>query len=149
MEVSLNNLTELRSVKANTFAPLRKLKVLRLSNNERLKEIDREAFGPSQIIPEIYLNNNNLKELDYNLLPWQKLSIFEMSGNNFYCSCDLYNISMSLPKEITINEDGPYCLDTRTLTGMKIFDLQLDVCLNQVGFFQMFLQKYCFFLCSL
>lgn len=134
----MNNLTKLQNVRANTFAPLKKLRVLKLSNNEFLEEIDREAFAPSQIIPEIYLNNNNLKSLDYTLLPWDKLRVFEVKGNNFYCSCDLYNISAALPKEITINEDGPYCLDINTLTGQRVYNLQIDVCLNQVSVFQYF-----------
>lgn len=133
--VSLNNLTKLQSVRANTFASLQKLKVLSLSNNELLEKIDREAFGPSQIIPEIYLNNNNLKALDYELLPWDKLTVFEIKGNNFYCSCDLYNISTALPKEITVVEDGPYCLDIRTLTGQRVYDLQIDACLDQVSLY--------------
>lgn len=132
-------------MKANTFAPLKKLKVLKLSNNEKLEEIDREAFGPAQIIPEIYLNNNNLKSLDYNLLPWDKLEVFEIRGNNFFCSCDLYNISSKLPKEITIQEDEPYCLDTRTLLGQRIFALQIDICLDQVSTTIMWLEGIFFF----
>lgn len=98
-----------------------------------MEEIDRQAFGQNQIIPEIYLNNNNLKGLDYMLLPWEKLTVFEINGNNFYCSCALYNISTALPKHITGDEDGPYCLDTRTLTGLRVYDLQVDICLDQVS----------------
>lgn len=123
----------MQNVRANTFSPLKKLQILKLSNNEFLEEIDREAFAPKQIIPEIYLNNNNLKGLDYTLLPWDKLTVFEIKGNNFYCSCDLFNISLALPREIKIDEDGPYCLDTRTLTGKRVYNLQIDICLNQVG----------------
>lgn len=55
-DLSLNHLTELRSVKANTFAPLKKLKILRLSNNDKLIEIDRQAFGEGQIIQEVRKN---------------------------------------------------------------------------------------------
>lgn len=131
-EVSLCKLSELRSVKANTFAPLRKLKILRLCDNELLEEIDREAFGPGQIIPEVYLSNNKLKDLDFNLLPWANLSVFEMKGNDFYCTCDLYNISTTLPKDITRNRDGPHCTDTTTFLARQVYSLQIDVCLNQV-----------------
>lgn len=141
-EVSLNNLTKLQNVRANTFVPLEKLQVLKMSNNRGLESIDREAFGPLQVIPNIYLNNNNLKALDYALLPWNKLTIFEIKGNNFYCSCDLYNISTALSEQIKLDEDGPYCLDMRTLTGQRIYDLQIDVCLNQVSVFKFFFLVY-------
>lgn len=53
----MNNLTKLKYVNANTFASMKKLKKLSLSNNFVLTEIDRDSFGTNQTRP------SNLKEV--------------------------------------------------------------------------------------
>lgn len=64
-ELHLNHLTKLRRVMANTFAPLKNLKVLSLANNNELTEIDRQAFGENQVIPEVYFQNTKFNTKMY------------------------------------------------------------------------------------
>jgi hypothetical protein len=129
IELSVNNLTKLKYVNANTFASMPKLKKLSLSNNVLLKEIDREAFGTNQSIEEFYLNKNDLFRIDYKLLPWSKLHVFEFNDNPLDCSCDLYNISKALPRDITRVENGPYCMDPRSERYTFVYNLKSDICL--------------------
>ncbi|XP_044272304.1 leucine-rich repeat-containing protein 70-like [Tribolium madens] len=128
IELSANNLTKLKYVNANTFDSMPKVKKLSLSNNFHLRDIDREAFAANQTLEEFYLNNNELFRLDFNLLPWSKLHIFEFKNNPFDCSCDLYNITLALSKDIIRSENGPYCMDPRTEREIQVFYLKSDIC---------------------
>lgn len=109
-----------------------KLKKLSLSNNPILIDIDREAFAPGQSLDEFYLNNNELFKLNFELLPWSKLHVFEFKNNPFDCSCDLYNISLELSNDILRTEDGPYCMDPRTDREIQVFYLKSDICSMKV-----------------
>lgn len=75
------------------------------------------------------MNYNNLTYLSGNLLQWSKLVIFEMKGNPFQCSCNLYNISQALPSDITRNADeDPYCIYSPTQRHLRIYSLTSDLC---------------------
>ncbi|KAJ3647145.1 hypothetical protein Zmor_024679 [Zophobas morio] len=127
-ELSANNLTMLKYINANTFAAMPKLKKLSLSDNFLLVDIDREAFGINQTLEEFYLNNNELYRLDYKLLPWSQLHVFQFKENPLECSCDLYNITTQLSADIMREEDGPYCEDPRTGRSIRVFYLKSDIC---------------------
>ncbi|XP_063903896.1 uncharacterized protein LOC135123299 [Zophobas morio] len=127
-ELSANNLTTLMYIDANTFAAMPKLKKLSLSDNFLLMDIDREAFGINQTLEEFYLNNNELYRLDYKLLPWSKLHVFQFKENPLECWCDLYNITTQLSANIMREEDEPYCEDPRNGRSIRVFSLKSDIC---------------------
>lgn len=81
---------------------------------------------------QFYLNNNELYRLDAKLLPWSKLRVFEFHNNPLDCSCDLYNITMSLSSDIRRDENGPYCRDSTNTESQKVADLTEDICLRKV-----------------
>lgn len=79
-------------------------------------------------------------------MPWSKLHVFEFDENPLDCSCDLYNITIKLPADITRREDGPFCLDPTTERYLQVFKLKSDICLHQVSRF--YINSYnflCFF----
>ncbi|CAH1968922.1 unnamed protein product [Acanthoscelides obtectus] len=124
----LNNLPRVKAVGPNTFATLPMLKKLEMCNNIHLRDIDREAFSPKQELVELYLNNNSLVEISYHLLQWKTLEIFEIMENPLSCTCDLYNISRDLKKDITRNLDGPSCVHSNG-NGQMIYRLkEASVC---------------------
>ena len=43
-------------------------------------------------VQQVYLDNNYLSELSTDLMPWNKLEILGMTGNNWLCNCELANI---------------------------------------------------------
>ncbi|XP_060522372.1 chondroadherin-like isoform X2 [Cylas formicarius] len=128
-EISLTNLPRLSYVKANTFAGLSNLKILKLSDNRNLATIDREAFAPNQILQELYLHNNSLRDLDFNLTHWTSLRLFTLDNNPLICDCDLFAIGQQLSWEITREKDGPLCLDPVTGQSKEVYHLKDDVCL--------------------
>ncbi|XP_056640386.1 leucine-rich repeat-containing protein 70 [Diorhabda sublineata] len=128
IELHLNNLPRLNYVEANTFATLKHLKKLYLRDNENLNYIDKEAFGDNQIIDELDLSNNSLVNLDFKLINWSKLKILKINFNPLRCTCDLYNISQSLPKYITRKLDSPMCTDMENGDSTPVFFLKSTIC---------------------
>lgn len=127
-ELSLINLPRLQYVNANTFAPLKNLKILYLSDNPSLSLIDREAFGVNQTLEELYIHNNSLRELHYNLTKWSALRILTLTGNEFDCDCDLYNIAQDLSEDIRRDKDGPLCINPMNDRSLMIYSLTSEVC---------------------
>lgn len=41
---------------------------------------------------QLYLDDNNLSELPVDLIPWDKVEVLGMTGNEWLCNCDLANI---------------------------------------------------------
>ncbi|XP_044758563.1 leucine-rich repeat-containing protein 70-like [Coccinella septempunctata] len=129
IELSLNNLTNVVEVHANTFTPLKKLRKLFMSDNKYLEVIENDAFGRGNgmSIRELYLNNNNLMDIPSVLLDWPSLHVFEFNGNPLLCSCNLYNISKSLDKRITRLKAGPYCIGDEEMS-FQVFSIDDKVC---------------------
>uniref|UniRef100_V5I8Y4 Leucine-rich repeat-containing protein 70 n=1 Tax=Anoplophora glabripennis TaxID=217634 RepID=V5I8Y4_ANOGL len=127
-ELYLDDLPRLTTIYVDTFANLPNLRKLSLRNNVNLMTIDREAFGINQTLEELYLTNNSLAELDYRLLPWSKLRVFELRDNLLECDCNLYNISRDLDASITRERDGPVCVDPRTDNIREVYALSQDIC---------------------
>ncbi|XP_053607280.1 toll-like receptor Tollo isoform X2 [Plodia interpunctella] len=138
--IGLNNLIELEvaendyleEVTRSTFSPLRNLRILHLCHNENLRYISHNAFRGLKdkwTLKEIYLDDNNLSELSPDLMPWNKLEILGMTGNNWLCNCDLANIittqgagSKFKPSEI------PYCAAPMKLAGSLITNITVSFC---------------------
>lgn len=78
------------------------------------------------------MNNNELYRLDAKLLPWSKLRVFQFNNNPLDCSCDLYNITNSLPSDIRRDEEGPYCRDATNTETIKVADLTQEICTRKV-----------------
>ncbi|XP_013199689.1 phospholipase A2 inhibitor beta [Amyelois transitella] len=138
--VGLNNLIELEvaendyleEVTRSTFTPLKNLRVLHLCHNMNLRYISHNAFRGLKdkwTLKEVYLDDNNLSELSTDLMPWSKLEILGMTGNNWLCNCDLANIitgqgasSKFKPGEI------PYCAAPMRLAGSLITNITISFC---------------------
>ncbi|CAG5031854.1 unnamed protein product [Parnassius apollo] len=130
LEVGENDFLE--EVKRSTFTPLKNLRVLHLCHNPNLRYISHNAFRGMKekwTLKEVYLDDNNLSELSTDLMPWSKLEILGMTGNNWLCNCDLANI-------ITKQEAGakfkpgeiPYCAAPMKFSGTFITNITLTFC---------------------
>ncbi|KAJ8926503.1 hypothetical protein NQ314_021105 [Rhamnusium bicolor] len=84
---------------------------------------------------DLYLTNNSLTELDYTLLKWTDLRIFELRDNSLECDCNLYKISKDLNEGIIRNLDGPVCTDPRDDISRPAYYLDGDIC-NLVSTFE-------------
>lgn len=129
VELSLNNLTNVVDVHANTFTNLKKLRKLFMSDNKYLEVFEKDAFGRGKDLSlrELYLNNNNLIDIPSVLLDWSSLHTFEFNDNPLLCSCNLYNISRRLNKRITRLKAGPYCIEEEEIS-VQVFSLDDRVC---------------------
>ncbi|KAK9881293.1 hypothetical protein WA026_015415 [Henosepilachna vigintioctopunctata] len=129
VELSLNNLSNVYEVHSNTFRPLKKLVKLHLSNNPDLDVFEPDAFGmeDNMSLREVYLNNNNLIDIPSVLLDWPSLHIFEFNNNPLMCSCNLYNITKMLRRQITRLKAGPFCIGEEELS-YQVFSLDDRVC---------------------
>ncbi|XP_021183315.1 phospholipase A2 inhibitor beta [Helicoverpa armigera] len=138
--VGLTNLIELEvgendyldEVKRSTFSPLKNLRVLHLCHNRNLRYISHNAFRGLKdkwTLKEVYLDDNYLSELSPDLMPWNKLEILGMTGNNWLCNCDLANI-------VTKQEAGtkfqigeiPYCAAPMRFSGAYITNITISYC---------------------
>ncbi|XP_068631588.1 chondroadherin-like [Battus philenor] len=130
LEVGQNNYLE--EVKRGTFTPLKKLRVLHLCHNPNLRYISHNAFRTLKdkwTLKEVYLDDNNLSELSSDLMPWNKLEILGMTGNNWLCNCDLTNIIIK-QEAGTKFKDGeiPYCAAPMKFAGTYITNISLTFC---------------------
>jgi hypothetical protein len=76
----------------------------------------------------MYLNNNSLTALPYDLLQWSQLDTLEFNNNPLVCTCDLYEIAGALSGDITRNQDGPTCSDPATGQPLQVYSLTRDIC---------------------
>ncbi|CAH0564093.1 unnamed protein product [Brassicogethes aeneus] len=128
IQLSMNNMNRLDNILPNAFAPLKKLRTLKLSNNPLLEELDAQTFPEHPDLAEVYLNNNSFDDISFELLEWSKLKIFEFKGNPLKCSCNLFKIHEKLSKKITRQQDGPICMDLRVVKSRPVFYLTDDIC---------------------
>ncbi|KAG5870624.1 hypothetical protein JTB14_028548 [Gonioctena quinquepunctata] len=126
-ELFLNDLPRLEFVGPNTFATLGHLRKIQLDNNSNLRAIDREAFGKQQKLDEIFLNNNSLRTIPFELLDWTCLKIVKIGDNPFKCDCDLYNIKESLSPKVTKNVHSLICFDDAD-RSKQIYLLDETIC---------------------
>ncbi|XP_026750455.2 chondroadherin-like [Galleria mellonella] len=130
LEVAENEYLE--EIKRSTFTPLKNLRVLRISHNKNLRYINHNAFRGMKdkwTLKEVYLDDNHLNELSTDLLPWNKLEVLGMTGNNWLCNCDLNNIVTSQgagtkfkPGEI------PYCAEPMKFSGIYVTNITIPFC---------------------
>lgn len=138
--VGLSNLKELEigeneyldEVKRSTFTPLTSLRVLHLCHNRNLRYISHNAFRGLKdkwTLKEVYLDDNDLSELSSDLMPWAKLDILGMTGNNWLCNCDLADI-VTIQKAGTKFKPGeiPFCAAPMRLSGEYITNITLTYC---------------------
>ncbi|GJQ82223.1 hypothetical protein Trydic_g19426 [Trypoxylus dichotomus] len=128
LEISARNLTRLERIRTNTFAQVKKLKKLDLSQNEMLANIDQQAFLRSEKLKYLNLSNTKLSTLLPDILDWSELEVLDLSDNQLFCDCNLYNISQQLSDDIKRERDGPYCKDIRTTISYEIFSLTSSIC---------------------
>lgn len=133
LEISARNLTKLERIKTNTFAQAKKLKKLDLSQNQMLSAIDDQAFLNSEKLRELNLSNTRLPTLLPDILNWSELEVLDLNYNEFYCDCNLYNISQQLSEDIKRDQNGPYCKDVRTSFSLEIYTLTNDICMEGVS----------------
>ncbi|CAK1592914.1 unnamed protein product [Parnassius mnemosyne] len=96
-ELHMCNMKSLRSIGAGALAGLENLESLHLSFNPKLSNLDPKAMArPDDIgetydwpaLKELYLQSNNLSELDTRFLPrWDLLDAIDVSNNPFLCDC--------------------------------------------------------------
>ncbi|XP_049869114.1 chondroadherin-like isoform X1 [Pectinophora gossypiella] len=130
LEVGDNDYLE--EVKRSTFSPLKSLRTLHLCHNRRLRYISHNAFRGLKdqwTLTEVHLDDNNLSELSSDLMPWSKLVLLGMSGNNWLCNCDLANIVTKQGAGQKFKEDEiPYCAAPIKLSGQYITNITLTFC---------------------
>lgn len=122
------HLRELSIIRARAFAPLKQLKILVLSHSKKLDDIDEEAFEKLEKLEEVYLNDNALKTLSPNVLPWYQINILDIRNNEFICDCDLYNISRQITHILKTGIRMPLCLDIRRYVNLEIDTLTNETC---------------------
>lgn len=128
IELSLTNLPRLTYVNVNTFSPIKNLKVLFLHTNKNLFDINSQAFGENQTLEELYVQDNALNDLNYNLTKWSNLKLVNMSGNDFFCGCNMYNIAKDLKEDVKRDKDGPVCVNLVSGQSMMIYELTEEAC---------------------
>ncbi|XP_075973353.1 tsukushi-like isoform X2 [Anticarsia gemmatalis] len=138
--IGLTNLIELEvgendylnEVKRSTFSPLKNLRVLHLCHNRNLRYISHNAFRGLKdkwTLKEVYLDDNNLSELSPDLMPWKRLEILGMTGNNWLCNCDLANIVTKQGAGTRFKSDEiPFCAAPMRLSGAYITNITLTYC---------------------
>lgn len=130
LEVGENDYLD--EVKRSTFSPLKNLRILHLCHNRNLRYISHNAFRGLKdkwTLREVYLDDNNLSELSTDLMPWNKLEILGMSGNNWLCNCDLANIVTKQGAGSKFKSDEiPFCAAPMKFSGTYITNITLSYC---------------------
>lgn len=126
-ELSLNNLTYLDIIPKGLFVPLKRLRKLEICRNKNLQHIEVGAFDPNQTLNELYLEDNKLWEIFYELLDWYKLDVFKFKGNGLRCTCDLYEIIQKLKPANKMDKNGPLCIGDFE-TSHQVFYLDGELC---------------------
>ncbi|CAB3253601.1 unnamed protein product [Arctia plantaginis] len=130
LEVGENDYLD--EVKRSTFSPLKNLKVLHLCHNQNLKYISHNAFRGLKeqwTLREVYLDDNNLSELSTDLMPWNKLEILGMTGNNWLCNCDLVDIVSKKGAGLKFKTNEiPFCAAPMRFSGTYVTNVTLTYC---------------------
>ncbi|CAH2056150.1 unnamed protein product, partial [Iphiclides podalirius] len=123
-ELHMCNMKSLRSIGPGALAGLESLERLHMSFNPKLAHIDPKAMArPDDIgetydwpvVKEIYLQSNNLSEIDSRLLPrWDLLEAIDVSNNPFLCDCStqwMVDILVPLIEAKTLNATASMVCD--------------------------------------
>ncbi|XP_017769924.1 PREDICTED: chondroadherin-like protein [Nicrophorus vespilloides] len=129
-EISAADLKQMMFIKTNSFMPLKNLRKINLSGMN-VTNIEDEAFGDIRHIRELNLSNCNLQSLPVKLVDWSVLNVLDLKKNNFYCECDLFNITTRLSADIKRDKEGPYCHDFKSEKQYEVYSLGSDVCFEQ------------------
>ncbi|CAB3233723.1 unnamed protein product [Arctia plantaginis] len=96
-ELQICRMSRLQNITAGALGGLTNLEILRLNYNPRLTNLspdflvwqDEDDEEQYPIIKELYLNNNNLTNIDSHILDsWNELVIGDFSNNPYVCDCN-------------------------------------------------------------
>ncbi|CEF68189.1 Leucine-rich repeat and Leucine-rich repeat, typical subtype-containing protein [Strongyloides ratti] len=118
----LNNLKNLKIVKDYAFLRLSALLRLDLSGCSSLIRITPKAFHDLVMLKQIDLSDNSLSTLHPNLLNWDNLSVLNLGGNSWNCTCEFLELIHSLSN--TLQLDNVYCVNPENRRNRQAVALQ-------------------------
>uniref|UniRef100_A0A0N5BSP1 LRRNT domain-containing protein n=1 Tax=Strongyloides papillosus TaxID=174720 RepID=A0A0N5BSP1_STREA len=118
----LNNLMNLKIVKDYAFLRLSALLRLDLSGCSSLVRITPKAFHDLVMLKQVDLSDNSLSTLHPDLLNWDNLSVLNLGGNSWNCTCEFLELIHSLSN--TLQLDNVYCVNPENRRNRQAVALQ-------------------------
>lgn len=110
----------------SAFSKLESLTKLTLTNNRGLKNMSKTAFKGLQNLRYIFLENNSLETLSFDLLNWQNLVRFDARNNKLRCDCAVKWIQdkkMTLNSQVSSALTSLKCTEPKTLKGKLVVNV--------------------------
>lgn len=105
------------------FSKLESVTTITLTNNHGLSNISKTAFNGLQNLRAVFLENNSLETLPFNLLIWQNLVTFDARNNKLRCDCAVKWIrdrKVKLNSQVSSDLASLQCTDPLPLKGKLI-----------------------------
>ncbi|XP_066964038.1 leucine-rich repeat neuronal protein 3-like isoform X1 [Macrobrachium rosenbergii] len=108
--LEISAMPELRNVGARTFSKLKSLEILRMSDCPALEVLDPLAFyvmdGDELTLKEIHIQDNQLKTLSKDMLPWLDLQVVDIQNNPWNCDCHFRWVAETLIPDLERKNPG-------------------------------------------
>ncbi|KAL3069137.1 hypothetical protein niasHS_009799 [Heterodera schachtii] len=121
-ELRLEQMSQLREIRAEAFVGLPKLGSLFLTNSTFLSYIDPKSFIGTNSLEQLDLANCQLSTIDQNLVNWSMLKKVGLSGNRWNCDCELVSF---LPKILEIHHHSAAFFDVLCASPEEFRDLNI------------------------
>ncbi|XP_022240574.1 slit homolog 1 protein-like [Limulus polyphemus] len=123
--IKINGSPELTSIRKDVFLDNNNLQKLFITHNKNLNHIESKSFDGLPNLRYVSLRGNAFTTFDYDLLPWDELTVLDVRDNPLSCSCKILwlwklLINKNISSEAPSNIAEVHCLNPPRLKNMLL-----------------------------
>ena len=124
-KLDISGCPALVSIEDAAFSENINLEEISMTGNKMLSMLGPATFAGNPMLNRVDLSDNRLDGVSSSLLPWDRLSHFQISGNPLHCGCENYFLKTVIHKMVNMSDASNTMRVVRCWTPVELRDEDL------------------------